>query len=87
MLNQNHNVFKGQKSKSKIFITILCIFGLLFSWSCSCKNNVTGPGNDGLENGKVTNITPGDTTVFSVSQDTVNSSLKLIKLLLVIILR
>ena len=51
MLNQTQRLYKS-KSKSKIFITILCIFGLLFSWSCSCKNRVTGPGNDGLENGK-----------------------------------
>ena len=57
MLNQKHNIFKGQKSKSKIFITILCIFGLLFSWSCSCRNKVTGPGNDGLENGRPGPIT------------------------------
>ena len=51
MLNQNHNVHK--RTNSKIFLTFLCIFGLLFSWSCSCKNNVTGPGNDGLEDGKI----------------------------------
>ena len=51
MLNQTKRLYKS-KSKSKIFITILCIFGLLFSYSCSCKNKVTGPGNDGLENGK-----------------------------------
>ena len=41
MLNQKA-IFK-QKSKSKIFITILCIFGLLFSYSCSCKNRVSDP--------------------------------------------
>ena len=50
MLNQNHNVHK--RTNSKILLIILCIFGLLFSWSCSCKNRVTGPGNDGLENGR-----------------------------------
>ena len=66
MLNHKFNAFKKQKSKSKIFITILCIFGLLFSYSCSCKNNVTGPGNDGLEDGKVTKITPtGDSNTFT----------------------
>ena len=51
MKNLKKRVFT-HKSKSKIFITILCIFGLLFSYSCSCKNKVTGPGNDGLENGR-----------------------------------
>ena len=69
MLNHKNNVHKAQKSKSKIFITILCIFGLLFSYSCSCKNNVTGPGNDGLEDGKVTNINP-DT--FAIKEATGN---------------
>ena len=63
MLNQNHNVHK--RTNSKILLIVICIFGLLFSYSCSCKNNVTGPGNDGLENGKVTNITPtGDSNAF-----------------------
>ena len=57
MKNLKKRVFT-HKSKSKIFITILCIFGLLFSWSCSCKNKVTGPGNDGLEDGR--QPTPND---------------------------
>ena len=61
MLNHKNNVHKAQKSKSKIFITILCIFGLLFSWSCSCKNKVTGPGNDGLENGRQPTPNDGET--------------------------
>ena len=61
MLNQKHNVFKGQKSKSKIFITILCIFGLLFSWSCSCKNRVSDPNNIPLDNGIKTNKDPDPT--------------------------
>lgn len=40
MLNQNHNVHK--RTNSKILLIVICIFGLLFSWSCSCKNRVTG---------------------------------------------
>ena len=43
MLNQNHNVHK--RTNSKILLIILCIFGLLFSWSCSCKNRVSNPDN------------------------------------------
>ena len=31
------------KQKSKIFITILCIFGLLFSYSCKCRNQISDP--------------------------------------------
>ena len=45
MRNQTNNVFKVKRQKSKIFITILCIFGLLFSYSCQCKNNVSDPNN------------------------------------------
>ena len=36
---------KSHNAKSKIFITLLCIFGLLFSYSCQCKNNVSDPNN------------------------------------------
>ena len=46
MRNQTNNVFKVKRQKSKIFITILCIFGLLFSYSCSCKNRVSDPTGD-----------------------------------------
>ena len=35
MLNHKHNACK---SKSKILLQILCIFGLVFSYSCSCRN-------------------------------------------------
>ena len=52
MRNQTNNVFKVKRQKSKIFITILCIFGLLFSWSCSCKNRVSDPtGGDNGDKG------------------------------------
>ena len=72
MLNQNHNVHK--RTNSKILLIVICIFGLLFSYSCSCKNNVTGPGNDGLEDGKekITNVDP---TVFSISTSSVETRL------------
>lgn len=70
MLNQNHNVHK--RTNSKILLTILCIFGLLFSYSCSCKNNVTGPGNDGLENGRVTNTNNVDPDTFAIKEATGN---------------
>ena len=52
MRNQTNNVFKVKRQKSKIFITILCIFGLLFSYSCSCKNRVSDPtGGDNGDKG------------------------------------
>ena len=51
MRNQTNNVFKVKRQKSKIFITILCIFGLLFSYSCQCKNNVSDPNNIQPDNG------------------------------------
>ena len=50
MRNQtNKTIFK---QKSKVFLTILCMLGLVFSWSCSCKNRVSDPtggdkGDDG----------------------------------------
>ena len=34
MLNQKHNVFKGQKSKSKILLVFICIFGLILYYGC-----------------------------------------------------
>ena len=40
MLNHKHNACK---SKSKILLLALCIFGLVFSYSCNCINNSTAP--------------------------------------------
>ena len=37
---------KSHNAKSKILLITLCIFGLLFSWSCSCKNRVSDPTGD-----------------------------------------
>ena len=58
------------KQKSKIFITILCIFGLLFSYSCKCRNQISDPNNIPLDNG-ITNKKPDETTPesFSVKAD------------------
>ena len=42
MLNHKHNACK---SKSKILLLALCIFGLVFSYSCSCRNSPTNPDN------------------------------------------
>ena len=33
--------------KSKIFLIILCLLGLAFSYSCSCRNEATDPGTGG----------------------------------------
>ena len=42
MLNHNKRLIK---SKSKILLLALCIFGLVFSYSCNCRNNSTAPDN------------------------------------------
>lgn len=34
------------KQKSKLLLIILSIFRLIFSYSCSCRNDSTGPGGD-----------------------------------------
>ena len=34
---------KSHFAKSKILLTIICILGLVFSYSCSCRNNSTAP--------------------------------------------
>ena len=59
MRNQTNNVFKVKRQKSKLFLIILCIFGLLFSYSCSCKNRVSNPDDTPTEGGSV--ITPSIT--------------------------
>ena len=71
MLNQKHNVHK--RTNSKILLIILCIFGLLFSWSCSCKNRVSDP-NETPINGGITNKKPDETPTgtFSMSAATDN---------------
>ena len=57
MRNQKNYAFK--KQKSKVFLTILCMLGLVFSWSCSCKNRVSNPDDTPTEGGSV--ITPSIT--------------------------
>ena len=52
MRNQTKRVFTH---KSKVFLTILCMLGLVFSWSCSCKNRVSDPNNIPPDNGIKTN--------------------------------
>ena len=52
---------KSHNAKSKIFITLLCIFGLLFSYSCQCKNNVSDPNNIPPDNGMPGETDTGDT--------------------------
>ena len=49
MRNQKNYAFK--KQKSKVFLTILCMLGLVFSWSCSCKNRVSDPTGDNGDKG------------------------------------
>ena len=55
MLNHNKRLIK---SKSKILLLALCIFGLVFSYSCNCRNNSTAP-NDGPPPPSGTNIQGG----------------------------
>ena len=63
MLNQTKRLYKS-KSKSKIFITILCIFGLIFSYSCKCRNQISDP-----------NETPPGTFSMSAATDNVLASI------------
>ena len=67
MRNQTNNVFKVKRQKSKLFLIILCIFGLLFSYSCSCKNRVSNPDDTPTDGG----VTPPPGT-FSISEATNN---------------
>ena len=75
MRNQTNNVFKVKRQKSKIFITILCIFGLLFSYSCQCKNNVSDPNNIPPDNGIKTNDINPDTGDTDPDKDLVDGAL------------
>ena len=53
------------KQKSKILLTIICIFGLAFSYSCSCRDNPVAPPPE----------TPVDPTVFSISTSSIETRL------------
>ena len=68
MRNQTNNVFKIKRQKSKLFLIILCVFGLLFSWSCSCKNRVSNPDDTPTDGG----VTPPPAGTFSISEATNN---------------
>ena len=46
--------------KSKLLLTLLCIFGLVFSYSCGCRNESTGPGTGGDGTGNGGNVTQDD---------------------------
>ena len=71
MLNHKHNACK---SKSKILLLALCIFGLLFSYSCNCRNNSTAP----VDNTEPKVYTPATTlsrTLMVVKSDGSDTSL------------
>ena len=59
---------KSRNAKSKIFLTLLCIFGLLFSYSCSCKNRVSNPDDTPTDGG----TPPPPPGTFSISEATNN---------------
>ena len=67
MRNQTNYAFK--KQKSKVFLTILCMLGLVFSWSCSCKNRVSNP-DDTPTDGVVTNEEGGSVITPSITLST-----------------
>ena len=67
MRNQTNYAFK--KQKSKVFLTILCMLGLVFSWSCSCKNRVSNP-DDTPTDGGVTNEEGGSVITPSITLST-----------------
>ena len=66
MRNQTKRVFTH---KSKVFLTILCMLGLVFSWSCSCKNRVSNP-DDTPTDGVVTNEEGGSVITPSITLST-----------------
>ena len=71
MLNHNKRLIK---SKSKILLLALCIFGLLFSYSCNCRNNSTAP----VDNTEPKVYTPATTlsrTLMVVKSDGSDTSL------------
>ena len=72
MRNQTKRVFTH---KSKVFLTILCMLGLVFSWSCSCKNRVSNPDDTPTDGG--TNFIPPGT--FSISEATDNVKASIVK--------
>ena len=72
MRNQTNNVFKVKRQKSKLFLIILCIFGLLFSYSCSCKNRVSNPDD-------TPTTPPPPPGTFSISEATDNVKASIVK--------
>ena len=50
--------------KSKFLLIIISLLGLAFSYSCSCRNDSTGPGNDG-NGGDTTTTQNNDTNNFN----------------------
>ena len=73
MRNQtNKTIFK---QKSKVFLTILCMLGLVFSWSCSCKNRVSNPDDTPTDGG----TPPPPPGTFSISEATDNVKASIVK--------
>ena len=66
---------KSRNAKSKIFLTLLCIFGLLFSYSCSCKNRVSNPDDTPTDGG----TPPPPPGTFSISEATDNVKASIVK--------
>ena len=61
----NRIIKKSHFAKSKILLIILCILGLVFSYSCNCRNNSTAPVDDN----------PPPPKVFSISTSSVETRL------------
>ena len=66
---------KSHNAKSKILLITLCIFGLLFSYSCQCKNNVSDPNNIPPDSGIKTNDIIPDTGDTDPDKDLVDGAL------------
>ena len=54
------------KQKSKLLLIVLSLLGMIFSYSCSCRNNSTAPVDDGT---KKDDTQKGDTNIFSLTED------------------
>ena len=69
----NRIIKKSHFAKSKILLIVLCILGLVFSYSCSCRNNSTAPNTP--EGNTQTNNTNAFIPIASKIYNATNSAL------------
>ena len=62
------------KQKSKLLLTLLCLFGLAFSYSCNCKNNSNALVDDGVD-GKIKTNDKIDPKFFTITTNSITNLL------------